>query len=962
MGIRGIYKEIGPGERVSLCKLAIDKLEETGRPLRLAIDISIWQFQVQAARGGANPAIRTLFYRLVRLLGLAIQPIFVFDGPNKPAFKRNKRSGRGDGVATAMAKRLIRLFGFAIHDAPGEAEAECALLEREGVVDAVLSEDVDTIMFGCRRTLRNWSAEGKGSKTPTHVSMYDADAVASGLSGLNREGMVLVALMSGGDYLPEGVPGCGIKVACEAARAGFGRDLCRLKRADEDGLEAWKKRLLHELRTNESGFFRTRHKALDIPEGFPNIEVLRYYTHPVVSRQAAVDRLKKQFPAKVAVDVVGLREFARETFDWTFRIGAVKFIRVLAPSLLVQQFLERHVAAEAHHDDLALKQVEEAALIRAISSKRTHLSTDATPELRISFIPADIVKLDLSAEPEEEVEAFGRSGLALNSDEECDEEAVDELGGEQPKTGSSKKPFDPLQPDLVWIPETVAKLGAPLTVEDWEGNRRLKEQGKEQRAAAKAARKTRAKKTDMPAGALDRFVKATKAVNDGVEKRDSPRLGLDLPSPCSLPIPPSTQALPRARSKQPKKSSTTTQADKSTAEINPWTLAGSQVSPRVTKSFAAASQALPKPGYAEEPILISSSPAAPASPPATGAGIAGCQQMTPTRLKRLKETSSTSLSRSPSQRKPGSPASEKPTEKEPTAATLPQPARKTRPFKRAKSRADDNAGIAATTTAQKSIKDYGRILRNANSSRMNAKPTAASNTQPIEIPSDDEEFPLSLSPPRRPSINPTSLLRQDTPPALAKLGRVEDDDDPFGPLPPRTSSLPCVPPRPADYPSATKRQQQQQQQQQKPPKLRGPSLELSIDTATATATTVTANQGTITTATTTTTIAVASTMAKSATTKLYISRTSIGGLGYFEEVEVPRHEADLFMADGSTGTGTSTSDNTKADFGTTDGSTGSGPRLGLGLGLGSTSVRGTGQGRKIWRLSEVEVYDLTGED
>ncbi|KAJ4306653.1 hypothetical protein N0V88_000017 [Collariella sp. IMI 366227] len=362
MGIKGIYKEIGPGQRISLCKLAVDTLEETGRPLRLAIDFSIWQFQVQAARGGSNPAIRTLFYRLIRLLSLAIQPLFVFDGPNKPAFKRNKRSystGRGDMVATAMAKRLIRLFGFTIHDAPGEAEAECALLEQQGVVDAVLSEDVDTIMFGCRKTLRNWSAEGtKGSKTPTHVSVYDAKAVAAG--------------------------------------------------------------------------------------------------------------------------------------------ATIKLIRVLAPSLLVQNLVERYVSGE-RHNDLDLTQKEESALVRGVSSRRSHFSTDATPELRISFVPGEIAKLDLDSEPVEEVEAFGRSGIALNSDDEFDEEA-EELGGEKQKSGSSKKPFDPSQPDLVWIPETIAKLGIPLTVEDWEGKQRLKGQ----KAAAKAPRQPRTKKTDMPVGALDR--------------------------------------------------------------------------------------------------------------------------------------------------------------------------------------------------------------------------------------------------------------------------------------------------------------------------------------------------------------------------------------------------------------------------------------------------------------------------
>ena len=54
MGIKGIYKEIGAGTRVALLRLAVDCLEKRGRLLRLAIDISIWQFQVQAARGMMN--------------------------------------------------------------------------------------------------------------------------------------------------------------------------------------------------------------------------------------------------------------------------------------------------------------------------------------------------------------------------------------------------------------------------------------------------------------------------------------------------------------------------------------------------------------------------------------------------------------------------------------------------------------------------------------------------------------------------------------------------------------------------------------------------------------------------------------------------------------------------------------------------------------------------------------------
>ncbi|CAI4211549.1 unnamed protein product [Parascedosporium putredinis] len=477
MGIKGIYAELGPGQRVSLAKLASETLEKSGRPLRIAVDISIWQFQVQAAQ----------------------EPIFVFDGPRKPVFKRNKRSTQGDRTSTALARRLVKLFGFQTHDAPGEAEAD---------------EDVDTIMFGCSKTLRNWSAEVsnvKGSKaksnTPTHITMYSVDDEHFIKSGLDREGMVLVALMSGGDYLPEGIPGCGPKVACEAARAGFGKSLCRLKRSDEAGLRRWRDSLIKELRTNESGFFRTKHKALAIPDDFPNLEVLRYYTHPVVSEAATVERLKTSATWSKPVDVVPLRGFTDEIFDWTNRIGAEKLVRVLAPGLLVQKLMHRSRAIATHAPPLAVAEQEEAALVAKISGRRTHVSTDGMQELRAHFVPADVVGLDLEAEPEDAV-AYARDGLALNSDDEFAEGEAAAVAA----AAAPKKTFDPTKLDAVWISESILKLGSPLTVEDFEA----------------AERKKMAKKK-APAKTLDNWLKVTKAVNAD--------LGSSKPAPASSSVP-----------------------------------------------------------------------------------------------------------------------------------------------------------------------------------------------------------------------------------------------------------------------------------------------------------------------------------------------------------------------------------------------------------------------------------------
>jgi len=509
--VKSIYGEIGPGERIALSKLAIEKFEETSRPLRIAIDISIWQFQIQAGQGGSNPAIRTFYYRLLRLLSMSVQPLFVFDGPHKPPFKRNKRTGHQGGIVpNLLCKQLLNLFGFPFHIAPGEAEAECALLQREGIVDAVLSEDVDTLMFGCGLTMRNWSSEGsRGNKSPTHVSLYDAKVTKQGKSGLDREGMVLVALMSGGDYITEGIPGCGIKLACEAARAGFGKSLCQLSRSDVVGLDTWRKKLSHEIQTNESKYFRCKHKALKIPDNFPDKEVLAYYTHPVVSSASKLQRLKDEICWDGEVNILGLRLFVGEAFDWIHKIGAKKFIRGLAPVLLVHKLRVRADRRDSRYGDVVLTAMQEMELVRAICGKRCHFSTDGIPELRVVYHPNDIVGIDLDAE-EDDSEDYGRDGLApLNEDDEIEAYASDDVASRSRCESATKRAaivYDPTQPDKLWIPETIARVGIPLKVEDYEESLRDPRKFLKAKSTAKKA----LRKGGMPQGAIEKFVKISK--------------------------------------------------------------------------------------------------------------------------------------------------------------------------------------------------------------------------------------------------------------------------------------------------------------------------------------------------------------------------------------------------------------------------------------------------------------------
>ena len=508
-----IYKEIGPGLRISLAKLAIEHLEKTNQRFRLAIDISIWQFQIQSGQGGQNPALRTLYYRLLKLLGLGIQPLFVFDGPYKPPLKRNaKRSPYTACLDNFLTKELLGRFGFPYHDAPGEAEAECALLQREGIVDAVLSEDVDTMMFGCRLSLRSWTSEGaRNSKTPTHVTMYTAQSTMKD-AGLDREGMILVALMSGGDYDTEGLNHCGPKTACEAARAGFGRQLCQLADADCEGWRKWRETLEHELHTNESKCFKQKHKSILIPDAFPDRKIFGYYKQPTVSSSEKIARLKESIKWELNINIPGMRAFVAEAFNWTYLIGAMHFIRGLAPVFLAHKLLTAGEKDDLMGDDLETKAVVEARYVTAIHGRRHHWNTDGCPELRITYVPVDIVGLDLSIEEDNPETENAKEDIEVG---EVESDCAERSRSVSPMKCKGPSIYDPSRPETIWILETTVKLGVPLLVETWEEEMRNPAKFATRKARQKKAVSKSAKATSH--GAMDRYVKLTKPLHQATK-------------------------------------------------------------------------------------------------------------------------------------------------------------------------------------------------------------------------------------------------------------------------------------------------------------------------------------------------------------------------------------------------------------------------------------------------------------
>ena len=361
-------------------------------------------------------------------------------------------------------------------------------------------------MFGCTMTMRTWTAEGvRGNKSPTHVNLYRAESTREE-KGLDSEGMILIALMSGGDYIPAGIPGCGIKIAYEASKAGFGRDLCQLSKDDMDGITKWRERLERELQTNESKYFRQKHKAMKIPPTFPDKTVLAYYTHPAISSKEKVARLRDDIKWDLDVDVTGLRMFVAEAFDWQYLHGAKKFVRGLAPALLAHQLVRRSEIDAPDEEDAEAKEKAESKLVKCICGRRSHWNTGGEPELRVAYIPIDIVGLDLDSEEKGDFQGYSQD--VLEDDQPASESEQTRDRCESPAKGRGPSTYDPAQIEKIWVLETHVKLGVPLLAETWEEEMRSSKKFASRKAREKA--KTSTSKAGTDSGTLDQYIKLTK--------------------------------------------------------------------------------------------------------------------------------------------------------------------------------------------------------------------------------------------------------------------------------------------------------------------------------------------------------------------------------------------------------------------------------------------------------------------
>lgn len=146
-------------------------------------------FEMKDQEGNLTGHLVGLFYRTINLMEHGVRPVWVFDGkaPDekmKELEKRKERkeeaeeekkealaagdmekavkmAGRSVHITSEMvadAKNMLRLMGMPVVEAPGEAEAQCSILAKEGKVWATVSEDMDSLTFGTPVLLRGFKS------------------------------------------------------------------------------------------------------------------------------------------------------------------------------------------------------------------------------------------------------------------------------------------------------------------------------------------------------------------------------------------------------------------------------------------------------------------------------------------------------------------------------------------------------------------------------------------------------------------------------------------------------------------------------------------------------------------------------------------------------------------------------------------------------------------------------------
>jgi hypothetical protein len=238
----------------------------------LAVDLSIWICESLTSTAMSNnhsdPTLQLVYARTLRLLKIGIKLVVVIEGKRRirgvhgELFTcQKRRSGTRFWAACQRCEEMLRLLGVPVVRAKAEGEALCALLNKRGIVDGVISNDGDCFLFGARVLYTKFSLENLDNK---RVMRYDADQIKAcvdyvdddecdrlvqdtgeerntDIVNLSRNDLIAFAILAGSDLAGNGISQVGCRKAVRFVKKCQIDNPLKVENASIDELISWAK-------------------------------------------------------------------------------------------------------------------------------------------------------------------------------------------------------------------------------------------------------------------------------------------------------------------------------------------------------------------------------------------------------------------------------------------------------------------------------------------------------------------------------------------------------------------------------------------------------------------------------------------------------------------------------------------------------------------------------------------------
>ena len=231
MGIKSLTQTVKKHSPDSITHENLYKLH--GKKVAVDASLIIYQqlFNTRGSKffknnqGKITNHITGVFFKVMNYISLNIELIFIFDGKppeNKSECIQERKKKAEDAIklsektdnqdekhklekySTRLTKEMINdikyllnLLGISYIEADGEGEAYASELCRVGQVDYVLTEDMDSLVYGCPKLIRN--CVDRSIKRKDIISIFDYNKLINGLE-LTDDKFINFCILCGCDY------------------------------------------------------------------------------------------------------------------------------------------------------------------------------------------------------------------------------------------------------------------------------------------------------------------------------------------------------------------------------------------------------------------------------------------------------------------------------------------------------------------------------------------------------------------------------------------------------------------------------------------------------------------------------------------------------------------------------------------------------------------------------------------